>query len=196
MIVQPPDSVSRHPEIRHHEAISRMTLFTGRDQLVPVLGPVRTSSLRRSRRRPASGESREKTATTSTSSDPDRSHQGRRTQAVAGDGDDELLDRRDRAPAHRFAQHEARERVDARQAGRVGAGQRTSRSVGTIRPRLDAQAILGAGDRAPVHSLDRLSQGVVSRHRGHARSAGGLFRRQDRGRLRQIQRQAEGRDRA
>ena len=44
--------------------------------------------------------------------------------------------------------------------------------------------------------LDRLPQGVVARHRRHAGSPGRLLRRQDRGRLRQVQRQAQRRDRA
>ncbi len=41
-------------------------------------------------------------------------------EAVAGHGDLELPDRRDRSAAHRVAQHEAGQRVDARQAGRLG----------------------------------------------------------------------------
>ena len=43
---------------------------------------------------------------------------------------------------------------------------------------------------------DRLPQGLVPRDRGHAGRPGRLLRRQDRGRLRQVQGQAQGGDRA
>ena len=124
-----------------------------------------------------------------------RSHQGRGGQAVAGHGDLELPDRRDRAAADRLAEHEARQRVDARPAGGVGAVQRPSRGVGAVRPRLDAQAVLRPGDRAAVHPAHRLSQGLVARHRGHAGRAGRVLRRQVRGRLRPVQGEDQGRDR-
>ena len=117
-------------------------------------------------------------------------------EAVAGHGDPELPDRRDRPAADRLAEHEAGQRVDARPAGGVGAGQRPPRGVGAVRPGLDAQAVLGPGDRAAVHPADRLSQGVVARHRGHAGRAGRLLRRQVRGRLRQVQGEAQRGDRA
>ena len=47
-----------------------------------------------------------------------------------------------------------------------------------------------------MHPADRLSQGVVARHRRHARGPGRLLRRQDRGRFRQVQGQAQRCDRA
>ena len=77
-----------------------------------------------------------------------------------------------------------------------GAGQCPSRSVGAVRPWLVAQAVLGAGHRAAVHPLDRLPKAWSPGTDGTLVGAGRLFRRQDRGRLRCLQRKAQRGDRA
>ena len=87
---------------------------------------------------------------------PDRSDQGRRTEPVAAHGHAELSDRRDRPPAHRLAQPQAGQRVDLPNPDQVGAVQCPSGSLGTVRQGLDAEAVLGPGDRAPMHSPDRV----------------------------------------
>ena len=164
--------------------------------LLPVLALNAQAAPSGVARRAASGQDRRHDGCLEAVDRPDRADQGRGAQALASHGDLELPDRRDRASAHRFAQHEAGERVDARQAGRVGRSQRPPRGVGAVRSRLVAQAVLGAGDRAPVHPVDRLPQGMVARHRWHADGQGRLFRRQDRGRFRRVQREAQRGDRA
>ena len=126
---------------------------------------------------------------------PRRSHQGRGIEEVAGHGDLELPDRRDRSAADRLAQHETRQRVDTRPDGGVGALRRPPRAVGPVRTRLDAQAVLRPGDRAAVHPDHRLSQGLVARHRGERGGAGRVLRREVRGRFRAVQGEDQGGDR-
>src|SRR2546423_4110963 len=79
---------------------------------------------------------------------PRPENQGRGLEPPAVDADSELPGERHRTAPDRLDQHEARQRVDARQAHRVGPLERAPRSVGAVRSRLDAEEILGGGRRA------------------------------------------------
>ena len=165
--------------------------------LLPVLA-LRPSSHRPGRSRasrPTKAATRTEAAKAATDR-PRRSHQGRGAQAVAGHGDPELPDRRDRAPADRLAEHEAGQRVDPRQAGGVGPGN----------AHLEAWGPFGRG-----WTLKRFSAQVIEPQcipliaypkawspgtEGTLVGPGRLLRRQDRGRLRPVQGEAQGRDRA
>ena len=108
----------------------------------------------------------------------DRTHQGRRHESLAGDADLELPERRHWTTSDRFARNEASQRVDARSADQVGTAERAPRTVGTVRSRLDAEAVLGPSDRAAGDSADCFSEGLVAGIRGSDYCRCGLCRRE------------------
>ena len=123
-----------------------------------------------------------------------RQHSRRRAEPLAGDGSRLVAERRLRSAPHRIARHPAGQRVDDEEVPRVGAGQRAPGAL-ELRQGLVAGALHRAPGRAADPAADRLPAGVVVRHQGPGHRRRRPRADRERGRLREVSRQADRQDR-